>query len=57
MSTAVTATTENPVEPSVVRELPNDTILKVYDPKPSSEPKVIPEAKKVEEDKDEDKKE
>ena len=57
MSTAVTATTENPVEPSVVRELPNDTILKVYDPKPPSETKVIPEAKKDEEDKDEEKKE
>ena len=57
MSTAATATTDNPVEPSVIKELPNATILKVYDPKPSPEPKVIPEAKKVEEDKDEDKKE
>ena len=57
MSNAATATTENPVEPSVIKELPNATILKVYDPKPSPEPKVIPEAKKVEEDKDEDKKE
>ena len=57
MSNAATATTENPVVPSVVKEGPHATIVKIYEPKSPSITEVKPETKKIEEDKDEEKKE